>query len=95
MAEFQLMFNKSVAPEQAFADLKNEISDGNLGGLRVDPASLEQVSRGTEGNFLLPLQVIVINLKLSNDDSSVRCHYFLVRSLRQERENMLLLNFFV
>ena len=59
MAKFQLIFNKSVAPEQAFADLKNQISDGNLGGLRVDPASLqlEQILRVTEGKFILKLQV--------------------------------------
>ena len=70
MAKFQLMFNKSVAPEQAFADLKNQISDGNLGGLRVDPASLEQVLRVTEGKFILSLQVVVMSLKLYECQSS-------------------------
>ena len=71
MAEFQLMFNKNVAPEEAFSHLKNQISDGNLGGLRVDPSSLEQVTRVTEGNFLLSLQAIVKNLILAEDQSSI------------------------
>ena len=71
MAEFQLMFNKNVAPEQAFSHLKNQISDGNLGDLRVDSSSLEQVPRVTEGNFVLSLQAIVKNLKLAEDQSSI------------------------
>ena len=61
------MLNKNVSPEQAFSHLKNQISDGNLGDLRVDPSSLEQVPRVTEGNFILSLQAIVKNLKLSED----------------------------
>ena len=71
MAEFQLMFNKNVAPEEAFSHLKNQISNGNLGGLRVDLSSLELVPRVTEGNFLLSLQAIVKNLKLAEDQSSI------------------------
>ncbi|CAH3152209.1 unnamed protein product, partial [Porites evermanni] len=41
VAEFQLMFRSKVSSDEAFADLKNQISDGNLGNLPVDPASLE------------------------------------------------------
>ena len=51
MAEFQLLYRKSVAAEKAMADLKEKIGGGNLGSLRVDPASLEQISRGTQGIF--------------------------------------------
>ena len=45
------MFRKNVPAEEAYADLKKKIGDGNLGNLRVDPASLEQISRGTQGNY--------------------------------------------
>ena len=50
IAEFKLMFRKQVAAEDAFADLRKQISDGNLGSIQVDPASLEQISPGREGN---------------------------------------------
>ena len=52
MAEFQLMFRSDVSSDEAFADLKNKINDGNLGNLQVDPASLEQIFPTTQGIFL-------------------------------------------
>ena len=51
MAEFQLMFRSKVSSDKAFADLKNQIGDGNLGNLQVDPASLEQIYATTQGIF--------------------------------------------
>ena len=45
------MFRKIVPAEEAFAYLKKKIGGGNLGSLRVDPASLEQIPRGTQGNY--------------------------------------------
>ena len=53
VAEFQLLYRKGVAAEKAMADLKEKIGDGNLGSLRVDPASLEQTFPGTQGIFPL------------------------------------------
>ena len=52
VAEFQLMFGSKVSSDEAFADLKNQISDGNLGNLQVDPESLEQIFPATQGIFL-------------------------------------------
>lgn len=51
VAEFQLMFRSKVSSDEAFADLKNQIKDGNLGNLQVDPASLEQIYLTTQGIF--------------------------------------------
>ena len=51
VAEFQLMFGSKVSSDEAFADLKNQIKDGNLGNLQVDPASLEQIYLTTQGIF--------------------------------------------
>ena len=56
VAEFQLMFRSKVSSDEAFADLKNQIKDGNLGNLQVDPASLEQIYLTTQGIFpFLPI----------------------------------------
>ena len=51
VAEFQLMFRSKVSSDEAFADLKNQIKDGNLGNLQVDPASLKQIYLTTQGIF--------------------------------------------
>lgn len=51
VAEFQLMFRSKVSSDEAFADLKNQINDGNLGNLQVDPSSLEQIYPTTQGIF--------------------------------------------
>ena len=51
VVEFQLMFRSNVPSDEAFADLKNQINDGNLGNLQVDPASLEQIYPTTQGIF--------------------------------------------
>lgn len=51
VVEFQLMFRSKVSSDEAFADLKNQIKDGNLGNLQVDPASLEQIYLTTQGIF--------------------------------------------
>lgn len=51
VVEFQLMFRSKVPSDEAFADLKNQINDGNLGNLQVDPASLEQIYPTTQGIF--------------------------------------------
>ena len=51
VAEVQLTFSSKVSSDEAFADLKNQISDGNLGNLQVDPASLEQIYPTTQGIF--------------------------------------------
>ena len=51
VAELQLLYRKGVAAEKAKADLKEKVGDGNLGSLRIDPASLEQISPGTQGIF--------------------------------------------
>ena len=51
VAEFQLMFRSKVSSDEASADLKNQISDGNLGNLPVDPTSLEQIYPTTQGIF--------------------------------------------
>jgi len=48
VAEFQLMFRKVAAAEGTVANLRREISDGKLGSLSVDPASLEQIPDGTQ-----------------------------------------------
>ncbi|XP_068693084.1 von Willebrand factor D and EGF domain-containing protein-like isoform X2 [Montipora foliosa] len=48
VAEFQLIFNRNVQPKEAFDMMKETINDGNLGSLRVDPASLKQISVETE-----------------------------------------------
>ena len=45
------MFRSKVSSDEAFADLKNQIKDGNLGNLQVDPASLEQIYLSTQGIF--------------------------------------------
>ena len=45
------MFRSKVPSDEAFADLKNQINDGNLGNLQVDPASLEQIYPTTQGIF--------------------------------------------
>lgn len=50
VAEFQLTFKKKTAAEGALEGFRQEISDGNLGSLRVDPESLEQIPRDTQGN---------------------------------------------
>ena len=52
VAEFQLMFGSKVSSDEAFADLKNQIKDGNLGNLKVDPEYLEQIFPATQGIFL-------------------------------------------
>ena len=49
VAEFQLMFRKFVAIDEAIADLRQEISDGKLGSLSVDPESLERIPDATRG----------------------------------------------
>ena len=51
MAEFQLTFSSKVSSDEALADLKNQINDGNLGNIQVDPASLEQIYATTQGIF--------------------------------------------
>ena len=51
VVEFQLMFRSKVSSDEAFADLKNQIKDGNLGNLQVDPTSLEQIYLTTQGIF--------------------------------------------
>ena len=51
VAEFQLMFRSKVSSDEAFADLKNQIKDGHLGNLQVDPGSLEQIYLTTQGIF--------------------------------------------
>ena len=45
------MFGSKVSSDEALADLKNQISDGNLGNLKVDPASLEHIYPTTQGIF--------------------------------------------
>lgn len=56
VAEFQLTFRSKVSSDEVFADLKNQINNGNLGNLQVDPASLEQIFRTTQGIFpFLPI----------------------------------------
>ena len=45
------MFRSKVSSDEAFADLKNQIKDGNLGNLHVDPASLKQIYLTTQGIF--------------------------------------------
>ena len=45
------MFRSKVSSDEAFADLKNQINDGNLGNLQVDSASLEQIYPTTQGIF--------------------------------------------
>ena len=53
VAEFQLMFRTSVSFDDAFVALKSRLSDGDLGSLRVDPKSLEQLNPSTEGTLFL------------------------------------------
>lgn len=62
VVEFQLMFRSKVSSDEAFADLKNQIKDGNLGNLQVDPASLEQIYLTTQGIFLF-LPILSIETK--------------------------------
>ena len=45
------MFGSKVSSDEALADLKNQISDGNLGNLKVDPESLEHIYPTTQGIF--------------------------------------------
>ncbi|XP_068719986.1 von Willebrand factor D and EGF domain-containing protein-like [Montipora capricornis] len=61
VAEFQLIFSSKVQPKEAFDMMKETINDGNLGSLRVDPASLEQISVETEEpeDKELPYAVII------------------------------------
>ena len=54
VAEFKLSFHKNDEPKEAFEMLKKEISDGNLGTLRVDPSYLEEIGSETRGNFTPP-----------------------------------------
>ena len=56
------MFRSKVSSDEAFADLKNQIKDGNLGNLQVDPASLEQIYLTTQGIFLF-LPILSIETK--------------------------------
>ena len=53
VAEFQPMFRTSVSFDDAFVALKNKVGDGDLGSLRVDPKSLEQINRSTKGTLFL------------------------------------------
>ena len=56
------MFRSKVSSDEAFADLKNQINNGNLGNLQVDPASLEQIFPTTQGIFpFLPVISIKAN----------------------------------
>ena len=64
MVEFRLMFSSKVSSDEAFANLKNQINDGNLGNLQVDPASLEQIYFTTQGIF--PFLAIISLSKPSN-----------------------------
>ena len=50
VAEFKLIFNTKVQREEALDMMKVKINDGNLGRLRVDPATLKPITDGTEGN---------------------------------------------
>lgn len=52
VAEFKLIFHVNDEPKDAYGMLKREINDGNLGTLRVDPSSLEQIPSPTEGDFI-------------------------------------------
>ena len=54
VAEFKLTFNENGEPEKAFEMLQQEINDGNLGTLRVDPSSLELIPAPSEGDFMPP-----------------------------------------
>ena len=47
------MFRTSVSFDDVFIALKSKISDGDLGSLRVDPKSLEQINRLTQGILFL------------------------------------------
>ena len=49
-----MTFNENGKPKEAFEMLKEEINDGNLGTLRVDPSSLALMHSATEGNFIPP-----------------------------------------
>ena len=60
VAEFQLMFRTSVLFYDVFIALKSKIGDGDLGSLRVDPKSLEQINRPTQGILFL------YNIQLKN-----------------------------
>ena len=62
VAEFQLMFRSKVSSDEAFADLKNQIKDGNLGNLQVDPEYLEQIFPATQG-ILLFLSILSIKAR--------------------------------
>ncbi|XP_068690659.1 uncharacterized protein [Montipora foliosa] len=48
VAEFQLIFSTKVQPKEALDMMKEKMNDGNLGRLRVDPASLEYIQLKTE-----------------------------------------------
>ncbi|XP_067041983.1 uncharacterized protein [Acropora muricata] len=47
VAEFKLIYHTSDEPKEAFEMLKEKISDGNLGILRVDPSSLVRIPSTT------------------------------------------------
>ena len=66
VAEFKLTFNENGEPKEALEMFKEEINDGNLGTLRVDPSSLELIPSATEGDFVPPFLLFSsINLILS------------------------------
>ena len=66
VAQFKLTFNGTGEPKEAFEMFKEEINDGNLGTLRVDPSSLELLPSATEGDFVPPFLLFSsINLILS------------------------------
>ncbi|XP_068690355.1 uncharacterized protein [Montipora foliosa] len=60
VAEFKLIFNTKVQREEALDMMKEKINDGNLGRLRVDPATLEPIPDGTEGPPEDPPYAIII-----------------------------------
>ncbi|XP_068690657.1 uncharacterized protein [Montipora foliosa] len=62
VAEFKLIFNTRVQREEALEMMKEKINDGNLGRLRVDPATLEPITytNGTEGPPEDPPYAIII-----------------------------------
>ena len=70
VAEFKLIYHTNDEPKEAFEMLKQEINDGNLGTLRVDPSSLVRIPSTTTGDFKLPFLLfisvyVVISLVIS------------------------------
>ena len=53
VAEFKLIFHVNDEPKDAYGMLKEEINDGNLGTLRVDPSSLKETFQ-QKGDFIMP-----------------------------------------